>query len=388
MADTIVKAFKTELRPNEAQALVLGRWCGASRYIYNWGLAKRIEAYTERGETLSHYSQDKAATQLKKEEDHAWLNEIPRRVIYFALRDLDRAYKNFFRRVKEGGPPGFPRFKSRGRSRSSFTLYANDFKVATDSIRFPKLGWVRLKEKGYIPVDAIKYGEMTVSERAGRWFVAVVCEVPHVRPGLTGETIAVHPGVRVHMTVSDGTRAGNPGATDLYAKRLARLQRKLARQKKGSANREKTKAQIAKLHYRIASIREDATHKATHMVTAKKRPERIVLQDWDVKGMLEAEAADLPRRVRAKIRRGIADAAMSEMIRQIKYKADWARIELSSVPRSYPVTLRCSSCGEVKDKMGMTETVYRCTSCDAVVDREENAVQNLIAWLDRDIEGA
>ena len=377
-----IRAYKTELRPTRAQAETLARWCEISMRVYNWGLRGREAHYLATGQTLTHYSQDKAFTRLKRDEpEFEFAKEVPRRVAYFALRDLDSAYKHFFRRVKQGGAkPGFPRLKREG---SSFTVYGTDISVGDDRLRLPRLGWLRLKERGYIPVDADKYGECTVSRRSGRWFVSVMVEEAIPERKADGPAVAAHPGVRHFLTIVDETgrheRIENRRALDYYQKRLRRLQRKLARQKKGSNNRQKTREQIAKLHFRIASIRADATHKATHRVTGGLSPQKVVIQAWRVREMLESESG-LPKWLERRIKRGIADANFSELLRQIRYKSGWYGSEVIELEADVPISKTCSRCGVVKDDLGMEQT-FRCGSCGLEIDRETNAAYNMLATL-------
>lgn len=377
-----IRAYKTELRPTRAQAETLASWCEASMRLYNWGLRGREAHYLATGETLTHYAQDKAFTRLKRDEpEFEFLREVPRRVAYFALRDLDSAFKHFFRRVKQGGAkPGFPRLKREG---SSFTVYGPDVAIGEDRIRLPRLGWVRLKERGYIPVGAEKYGEVTVSRRADRWFVSVMVEEVIPERKAEGPAVAAHPGVRTFLTIVDAAgheeRIENRRALGFYQKRLRRIQRKLARQEKGSANRAKTREQIAKLHYRIASIRGDATHKATHRVTRGLSPEKIIIQTWRVREMLESDSG-LPKWLQRRIKRGIVDANIGEQLRQIRYKADWYGAEVIELEADVPISKTCSRCGVVKDDLGMEQT-FRCGSCGLEIDRETNAAYNMLATL-------
>lgn len=387
----MIRAYRTELKPNREQEATFRRWAGSARYIYNWALAERIKAYQEEGKTLTQYGQDKVLTQLKREPDHEWLSETPRRVLYYALEGLDGAYKAFFRRVKSGeGAPGFPRFKSKGRSRMAFTVHGSDIAIDEKRIRLPKLGWVRLKEKDYLPTWGARLMECTVSERAGRWFVSVTVELVGDRGGdgapmspATGPVLAAHPGVRTFLTIrneaGEEERIGNRRALEMGQARLRRLQRRLARQTKGGANREKTKKLIARTHARISNQRSDATHKATHRATHGLRPEKIVVQQWRVRDMMEQKTR-LPKWLERKIRRQIADANMAETIRQLTYKAGWAGSHLVELPPEVAVSRTCSNCGVVKSDLGM-EQIFKCDACGHVIDRETNAAINLLSSL-------
>ena len=381
------KAYKTELDPTEKQKAAFRRWAGCRRWVYNWALEQRINHYEATGETLSSYAQDKAITQVKKQDEYEWLNEPPRRVLYYAIQDLDSAFQHFFRRVKNGsGKPGFPRFKSKGRSTESFTVYGTDIRVERRRIRFPKLGWVRLKEKGYIPVSGLenkRHMECTVSRRAGDWMVSVSVEEEVSDPEPSEGTAAAHPGARQLLTVLlEGVgeeRFSMPEVPDHLVKRKKRLQRKLARQEKGSNNRMKTKRRIQKVHARISRIRKDATHKATSAITYDVHPRRLIIQAWAVKAMLEEDRDDIPRWLQARINEKVAHANMGEVLRQLRYKAEWASIDLQEIDRSWPVSKACSQCEAIHDDLGM-EQVFECPSCGFQVDRETNAAKNLMRF--------
>lgn len=392
--ERIHKAFKTELNPTDEQAGQFRRWAGCARYIYNWALSERIKAYEDRGETLTHYGQDKALTQLKRDPELEWLSEPSRRVLWYALGSLDEAYKHFFRRIKQGGEKaGFPRFKSKYRSTAAFTVRGSDIAVESKRIKLPKIGWVRLKERDYIPTDGARYMECTVSERAGRWFVSVSveCDNPFAAREPSGPVVAVHPGVRQFLTSGDAgteSREDNVRAFDRLSGRLAHYQRevekarkRLRRQCAGSGRYERTERRIrvlrqhvARIHAQIADIRKDATHKATTSVT--RSASKLILQDWGVKEMLSDSEVGATGSVRKRIHRAIADANMGEQIRQVKYKAEWRGVEITEVAREAPVSKRCSACGSVDDAFG-AEPVFACPTCGVITDRETNAIVNL-----------
>jgi putative transposase len=213
----------------------------------------------------------------------------------------------------------------------------------------------------------------TVSERAGRWFVSVQVEeeIPDPIPG-RGEPMGVDLGVKRLAMRSDGIGYENPKALDRAQKKLRRLQRQLARQQKSSHNREKTRRQIARLHYRIANIRRDTLHKATSGIVAKtkpdtERPRTVVLEHLNVSGMLQNHC----------LARAIADVGMYEFGRQMQYKAAWSGSEVIQADRWYPSSKRCSGCGAIKDELDLSEREYECDCCGLVIDRDLNAARNL-----------
>jgi putative transposase len=314
---------------------------------------------------------------LKKNE-LGWMYEVSKCAPQEALRNLDQAFAHFFRRVeqrKQGklkGAVGFPRFKSRKRGRGSFRL-TGSIHVFADSIQLPRLGRLRLKERGYLPTAGVHILSATVSERAGRWFVSlqVEQEVPDPTPA-TGEPLGVDRGIKTLATRSDGMAYENPKALHGAQRKLRRLQRQLSRRQRGSRNREQTRRQIARLHYRIANIRRDTLHQATSDIVAKtkpdsQRPRAVVLEDLNVSGMLHNRC----------LARAMADVGLSELGRQVQYKATWSGSQLVVADRWYPSSKRCSSCGAIKDQLDLSERTYECDYCGADLDRDLNAARNL-----------
>jgi putative transposase len=373
----IVRGYKTELDLNDRQRTACAKHAGAARYAYNWGLRRKIDAYEATGKSPTAIDLHRELNALKKTE-LAWMYEVSKCAPQEALRNLDQAFANFLRRVglkKQGklnGPVGFPRFKSRKVGLGSFRL-TGSIHVFEDSVQLPRLGRLRLKERGYLPVSGVKILSATVSEQAGRWFVSVQVEEEVADPtSARGEPIGVDLGVKMLATQSDGTTYENPRALDGVQRKLRRLQRKLARQQKGSRNREKTRRRIARLHYRIANVRRDALHKATSGIVAKtkpdtERPRTVVLESLNVNGMLQNH----------RLARAIADVGMSEFGRQVQYKAAWGGCEVMEADRWYPSSKRCSGCGEIKDELDLSEREYECDWCGLAIDRDLNAARNL-----------
>jgi len=373
----VVRGYKTELDLNDRQRTACQRHAGTARFAYNWGLRRKIDAYQATGQSPSAIDLHRELNALKKTE-LAWMYEVSKCAPQEALRDLDKAFDNFFRRVelkKRGklkGKVGFPRFKSRNHGLGSFRL-TGSIHVFEDSIQLPRLGRLRLKERGYLPTSGVKVLSVTVSEQAGRWLVSLQVEeeVPDPTPA-QGEPLGVALGIKTLAPQSDGVSYENPKALEQAQKKLGRLQRKLARQKKGSRNREKTRLKIARLHYRIASIRRDALHKATSAIVGRtkldaERPSMVVIENLNVRGMLQNRH----------LARAIADVGMHEFGRQLRYKAVWAGCEVLVADQWYPSSKRCSKCGAVKKTLDLSERVYECACCGLVIDRDLNAARNL-----------
>lgn len=362
----MLRAYKTELHPNNKQRTMFVRCCGAARFIYNWALADRKSRY-ESGESTNKFEQKRRFNGLKNTE-YPWIQETPYKIIDSAFDNLDRAYQNFFHRVKAGDKPGFPKFKSRKNGFGTFKLRGSIL-VEDGRIRLPRIGWVHIKEHGYMPTVGVKILSVTISECAGRWYASLQVEEPdkEILPS-TGPALGIDVGLKHLAVCSDGTVFDNPRPLKKAQRRLRRQQRELSRRQKGSKNREKARHRVAKTHARIANIRRDAIHKLTHHVTAKVKPSVIVLEDLNVAGMMKNHC----------LAGAIADASLAEIRRQIQYKAQWYGIDVVMAGRFYPSSKTCSACGSVKPLLRLSDRTFVCEKCGTIIDRDLNAAINLM----------
>ncbi|HRR48728.1 MAG TPA: transposase [Bacteroidales bacterium] len=365
----ILRAYKVELDPNNVQRTALLKHAGAARFAFNWGLARRKQEYEETGKSSNAIEQHRQLNALKPTE-FPWMYEVSKCVMQEALRDLDKAYQNFFRRVKAGEKPGFPKFKSRKSGVGSFRL-TGAIRVENSRIRLPRIGWLRLKEHGYIPTEGIHILSATVTESAGRWFVSVQCKREIESAQAMGEPVGVDLGIKNLAVTSDGQRFENPKPLKKAQAKLRRLQRELSRRKKGGKNREKTRQKIAKVHQRITNIRRDALHKVTSAIVAKTKPDNerpsvIVLEDLNVSGMLANHC----------LAQAINDVGFAEFRRQVKYKSLWYGSELLLADRFFPSSRICRYCGCINSELKLSDREWTC-DCGAVLDRDLNAAINL-----------
>ena len=365
----LTRAYKTELDPNAAQRQKLVQHAGAARWAFNFGLRRKIEGYKETGKSPSAIDLHKELNLLKKIAKEAggvpWMYESSKAAPQEALRDLDTAFKNFFARCAKGAAKkGFPRFKSRHRDPLKFRL-TGTVKARHNAFFLPSIGWVRLKERGYIPAHA--FSQASISERAGHWFVSVIVktEAPDPVPPQDGEFIGVDVGITSLATLSDGTVYENPRALKARERKLAHLQRELARKQKGSKNHAKAKHRVAVQYYKVSCVRKDAISKATSSLIAKA-PMAIGIESLNIAGMKRNQC----------LAKAVSDASMGEFLRQVKYKAAWAWIPVVEADRWYPSTKTCSACGNVQG-MPLGQRTFRCASCGINIDL--NAALNLRA---------
>src|SRR6266704_4233942 len=365
----VVRGYKTELDLNNEQRTVCLKHAGAARFAYNWGLARSIEVYRATGKLPNAIALHKELNALKPSQ-FPWMYEVSKCAPQEALRDLDAAYKNFFRRVelkKQGkwrGKLGFPTFKKKSKGIGSFRL-TGSIRVFEKSVQLPRLGTVRLHEKKYIPTDA-KILSATISEQAGRWFVSIQVEEEQEKPVMIATTaIGVDLGIKALATCSDGMIFANPRALKHAQKRLRRLERQKSRRKKGGKNRKKTCCTLAKQHARVANIRKDAAHKLTSYLC--KNHALVGIEDLHVAGMLKNHC----------LAQALSDSNFGEIRRQLQYKSIWHGVHLVVIDRFCPSSKTCSACGHVKPELSLRERTFVCDCCGLVLDRDLNAALNL-----------
>jgi putative transposase len=370
----IRQAFRFELDPNRAQRQSLAKSVGASRFVYNWGLAESKRAYALTG-TRPRLSELKRRLVALKRGESPWLYEVSAHIGQQALVDLDRAFERFFQGLSGEGPhSGFPRFKRKG-ERDSARMY--EVRLGERHLRLPNIGCVRLKER---PSDRGFDGRIlsaTITRRADRWFCSLTVErkreIPPARRIRRGvDVVGIDLGLRNAAVIHDGSETQFVEARQTLRKnlrRLRRLDRELARKQRGSQNRERAKLRRARLHYRIACQRNNFIHQLSSSL-AKAKP-AIVLEDLHVRGMARNRCLSL----------SAVDAGLGELRRQLAYKSEWYGSTLVVVDRFFPSSQLCSGCGTLNGQMrgyeGLRRRQFKCGACGLSLDRDENAAINL-----------
>jgi putative transposase len=350
----IQKAYKTEIDPNNKQVTLLMKHAGCARLAWNWAL-KRIQDKTSKPNAIQLHRELNA----EKQANFPFMYEVSKCAMQESLRDIQKAFTNFFEKRT-----GFPKFKSKNKAVGSFRL-TGSIHVAENKIKLPRLGWIKLKESNYIPIDS-KILSVTVSEKAGEWFVSVLTQ-QEVKPEIGQGIIGIDLGVKTLATCSDGTQYVNSKSLSKYELKIKHFQRKLARKtNKKSNRRKKLKNKIAKLWIKVANTRKDNINKATSEIVKNKHPQIIVLEDLNVKGMTKNH----------KLAKAICDASMREFRRQIEYKSKWFGVEVQFVDRFFPSSKTCNKCGEIKTNLKLSHRTFKC-NCGFEIDRDLNAALNL-----------
>jgi len=363
----INKAYRYELDPNNIQRSSLVQHAGVARFAYNWGLDQRIARYknNQGNERFTDaLKQHKLLISLKKSQ-FSWMYECSKCAPQEALRDLHRAFKNFYRGLKRGQKVGFPKFKRKG-VKDSFRLYGT-ISFHKRALQLPRIGKIRIKEKRKSYYSG-RILSATVRRRANRWFVSISVEENILDPQpVRGTSVGVDLGVKTLATLSDGTAFANPRVMGRRLRKLRQLHKSLSRKKKGSKNREKAKLRLAKMYLRVFNIRQDTLHKLTTYLT--KNHSKVVVEDLCVSGMMKNR----------RLARAIADVGFYEFRRQLEYKCQWYGSELVVVSRTFPSSKMCSQCEHRKKEFSLSEREYKCEQCGLEIDRDLNAALNLVA---------
>lgn len=375
----MLKSFKTEINPTSEQKAKINKTIGTCRYVYNFYLAHNKELHDSGQKFMSgkSFSVWLNNEYLPNNPDYMWIKEVSSKSVKKSIEDGCVAFTRFFK-----GQSKFPKFKKKGKSDVKMYFVKNNPKdcyCERHRINIPTLGWVRLKEKGYIPTTkdgyVIKSG--TVSIKAGRYYVSALVEVPDTKiANNANEGIGIDLGLKDLAIVSNGKIYKNINKSvriKKLEKRLRREQRCLSRKyenlKKGEstqrANIQKQKLKVQKLHHRIDNIRTDYINKTIAEIV-KTKPSYITIEDLNVSGMMKNRH----------LSKAVASQKFYEFRTKLKVKCDDNGIELRIVDRWYPSSKICHCCGAIKKDLKLSDRIYKC-GCGYVEDRDFNASLNL-----------
>ena len=356
------RAYKFRCYPTNAQAAVLARTFGCARFVYNWGLRQRTEAYYNRHEKMGYHETSAALTVLKQHPNTAWLNEVSSVPTQQALRHLDRAFRNFF-----AGRGKYPTaHKKRGAQAAEYTTSAFKWQAGARTLTLAKMdGPLNIRwSRAFTGAPTT----ITVSrDPAGRYFVSFLVEEEIGILPILETAVGVDVGLKDLAVLSTGEKIANPKHLARSQHRLKRAQQSLNRKQKGSKNREKARRKVARLHAQIADQRLDGLHKLTTRLIRENQT--ICIESLAVKNMVRNHA----------LARAISDASWGEYVRQLAYKAQWYGRTLVKIDRWYPSSKRCFACGHVLNSLSLDVREWTCPACGVVHDRDVNAAQNICA---------
>ena len=361
----MIISHKIRLNPNNKQATYFAKAAGTARFAYNWALAEWQTQYTawKDDNTQPKPNQMGLRRQLNaiKREQFPWMLEVTKNAPQMAIIQLGNAFKNFF-----AGRAKYPQFKKKGKSRDSFTLTNDQFAIDASRIRIPNLGLVRMRETLRFSGKILS---ATVSRTADQWFASITVDTDqnYLPPAENQGTVGVDLGVSALATLSTGEKVAGAKPHRALLSRLQRLSRSLSRKVKGSANRHKAKQKLARLHARIANIRQDGLHQLTTDLT--HRFDTIGIEDLNVSGMVKNRH----------LSRAISDMGFFEFRRQLEYKAGMRGSVVVVADRFFASSKTCSAsgCGHKVDKLPLSVREWTCPLCGVVHDRDINAAKNL-----------
>jgi putative transposase len=358
MASVVLrKTFRFRLRPTRVHEQVLLRNAGARRFVWNWALARRKVYYAEFGKAIPATTLSAELTVLKGRPETAWLKEVDSQALQQALRDLDRAFRNFF-----AGRARFPRFKSRKNDIPRFRI-PQRVKVADGKVYVPKAGWVRIRQS--MPVDLPTKDATFKRDATGHWFVTLTAEMPDVALPTPdpAKIVGIDLGLKDFAVTSDGERTPAPKFFRKGQRKLRKAQRVLSRRKPGSNRQARARLVVANIHRRIANQRGDFLHKlSTDLV---RDHEGLCIEDLCIRGL-----------ARTKLAKSFTDASMGEFRRQLTYKARWNRKHLAVIDRFYPSSRLCRGCGAINGTLTLSDRRWAC-GCGMVHDRDLTAAINI-----------
>lgn len=356
----MIRSYKYRIYPSHAQETLLENWLNLCCELYNAGLQERRDAYRIARKTIAYKDQQNQLPEIKAIRPE--LGMIHSQVLQDVLKRLDKAFAAFFRRVKRGEKPGFPRFHSRARY-NSFTFSQSGFAIESGKLKLSKVG--RVKIKLHRPIQG-RIKTLSIKRiGAGKWFACFSVEVePQPLPEST-EVVGIDMGLKSFAVLSTGEVIDNPKFFRAEERRLAKAQKKLSAAAKGSPERAKRRKAVAHVYERITSKRRDFAHKLSHYLVT--RFGIIVFEDLNIREMLKNPC----------LAKSIADAAWNQTIQFTAYKAENAgRLEVEVNPRGTSKTTAC--CGKTVD-ISLSDRVIHCPECHSVTDRDWNASLNILS---------
>lgn len=377
----MLKSYKTEIKPTQEQIQIINKTIGVCRYVYNFYIAYNKELYENKKKFISGIDFSKWLNNefISNNPDYSWIKEVSSKSVKQSIMNADRAFKRFFK-----GESRFPKFKKKNKSDVKMYFVKTDAKVIIPCerhrIKIPTLGWIRLKEKGYIPTNSnthiIKSG--TISYKAGRYYVSVLVEENNKeQPILNNYGLGIDLGIKDFAVISNGITKQNINKTNnikQLEKKLKREQRCLSRKyenlkkKGGTATRQniqKQKLIVQKLYHRIENIRTDYINKVVNDLV-KTKPNYITIEDLNVSGMMKNKH----------LSKAVAQQKFFEFKIKLENKCKQFGIELRIVDRFYPSSKLCHACGCIKSDLKLSDRVYAC-DCGYIEDRDYNASLNL-----------
>ena len=364
MQKEIIKTYKYRLYPNKSQIEMFDKYFGCVRFVYNKFLFERKKQYQETGKSDNYYSQAKALTLLKKDDNYSWLKEINSQTLQCSLRHLESAYTNFFQ-----GRAKFPVFKKK-KAKNSFTIPQN-VKFKNGKLYIPKFK-KGIKVIEHRPLQGKMLFATICKTSTNKYFVYITVKQDYNSKNPINKEIGIDLGIKDLVITSNGDKFKNHKFAQKYAKKLKQAQQHLSRKTKGSKRFEKQRLKVALIHEKIANCRSDVLHKISYKLVMQN--DVVYLENLNIKGLS-----------RSKLSKSVNDCSWGELTRQLHYKGDWDDIYIHEINRFYPSSKTCHSCGYIMDKMPLDIRKWTCPNCKTKHDRDVNAAINILLEGKREI---
>lgn len=362
----IKRGFKFKLKLTPMQIPKLLQFAGARRYIFNRGLDQRQKSYEATGKSPTYFDQNNELLALKETEETAWLKEIHSQVLQQALRDLNRAFENFFRRVKKGEKPGYPKFKKKGMHESF--RYPQGVRVEGSKVYLPKIGWVKFRKSKEILGDI---NETTILQEGSDWFVSFSCEyhkqIPEKAPINEERAIGIDMGLTHFATIASGrdnirTEIENPRYLKKELNHLKYLSRQLSKKSQKSRSRLKARLKLSKLHSHIKNLRNNFVQQLSAQMI--KNHDIFCIESLNISSLLQESPKGLSR--------AISDVGWRTFLHCLKYKAEEFGKHIIEAGKYFPSSQTCASCGN-RQKMPLLVREYHCFNCGIRNNRDYNS---------------
>jgi putative transposase len=354
----VTRCYKYRLYPTEEQAQILVRFAGCRRFIWNWGLQRKKEHYAATGVGLSHYVLEKELTVLKQQPELVWLQDCYPQLLQQSLRDLDKAFVNFFKKRAR-----FPRRKKLKNTPHSMRFPHRVRVVDDHTIKFPRIGLMKATIHRPLPGD---FKSVTIKQDAkGAWYGVFVCYIQRPDHVLTcNHPVGIDVGLESFTTLHTGQKVKAPKFYRRSERKLKRLHRRMSRAKKGSQNRKKAKKRLSCAYDRIRNQRTDWLHKQS--IGIINQFDTVCIETLNIRGL-----------ARTKLAKSFSDAAISSFMRMLRYKAEWYGRQVIAVDRFFPSSKTCHRC-QTKTVLTLSDRIWTCRVCDTPHDRDVNAAINIL----------
>ena len=358
----VKRAYRFRFYPSPEQEVTLARTFGCARFAYNHMLRLRTDAWFKEQKRVGYHETSAALTLLKKQPEFAWLNEVSSVPVQQALRHLQTAFSNFFAKRTQ-----YPAFRSK-HDRQSAEYTTSAFKWDGKALKLAKMDApLAIRFSRTLPRGAKPTTVTASRDSAGRYFVSMLCDdVVAAKPEVAGK-VGIDLGLTHFAILSTGEKIAAPNTFRKNETKLARLQRRLAKKKRGSRNRAKARMMVARLHTRTLDTRRDFLHKLSTRLVNENQV--IAVESLSVANMQKNRC----------LAKSIGDAGWSEFVRQLEYKSLWYGRTLVGIDRWYPSSKRCSECGHTVARMPLKVRQWTCPECGSIHDRDVNAARNVLA---------